>query len=299
MTRPHRLDPVDGWHHVMSRGVDRRDIFFDDDDRLLFGHLLGDIHRKFGVEIHAYCLMTNHFHALVRCPRSGISDAMHHLLSAFARKVNTRVGRAGHLFGGRFESRLVETERYIVNAVRYIHRNPLDIIGINSPSDYRWSSHRHYLDLRRRPPWLHCELIGEWFDDPEHFDSFVAWDSPRPVAGSARTGQLVRAQNMVAAVELVTRELSGCAPRHLPAQRRAACLVLSTRLRAAERDLLLHELGLAPGTGAYRSAMSRARSITRREPVFAAATERVAELLDIGPAARRPATVSRSAWHPV
>lgn len=154
MTRSQRHDPIDGWHHVMSRGVNRQPIFYTDEDRLQFGALLAEISNRFGIEIHCYCLMTNHFHLLVRCPMGQLSTAIHLLLSVFARYVNDHVGRVGHLFGDRFCSRLVTEVVYLANTARYIHLNPLDIVGVENAAEYRWSSHRTYVGLRPAPEWL-------------------------------------------------------------------------------------------------------------------------------------------------
>ena len=68
MPRPLRIDVEDGWHHVMNRGIDHGDVFFHDSDRIEFGQRLADVHERFGIQFHAYCLLDNHFHLLCRCP---------------------------------------------------------------------------------------------------------------------------------------------------------------------------------------------------------------------------------------
>ncbi|WP_420453319.1 transposase [Ilumatobacter sp.] len=95
----------------MNRGVDRSTIFHGDADRVEFGRLLGIASDRFTIEVHAYCLMDNHFHLLVRCPESGLSDFVQLLTSTFARFVNRRTDRVGHLFGSRFTSRLLTTSQ--------------------------------------------------------------------------------------------------------------------------------------------------------------------------------------------
>lgn len=122
MGRTLRPDRPGGWHHVVNRGVDHQPIFFDDSDRVDFGRLLGVGHDRFGVEVHAYCLMTNHFHLLVHCPCGGLSGFMHDVTATFTRHVNDRLGRDGSLVRGRFRSFTVDSDAYVLCVTRYIHR---------------------------------------------------------------------------------------------------------------------------------------------------------------------------------
>ena len=158
----------------MNRGANRSSIFFDDNDRIEVGQRLAEIHELFEIEVHAYCLMANHFHWLLHCPNGGLSPAMQRFSSLFTRHVNDRHGRDGPIFRGRFHSRLITDEAYLLNACRYIHRNALDIDGVNDLAAYRWSSHRTYLGLRQRPAWLSTSVILDRFGgDRSDFDRFV------------------------------------------------------------------------------------------------------------------------------
>lgn len=164
-----RIDFPGGIHHVMNRGVARQPIFFDDRDRVEFGARLAAIHDEFGVETLAYCLMDNHFHVLLHTPQGQLSSAMQHLGSTYTRHTNARVGRDGPLFRGRFHSIVVTTDRYLQAAARYIHRNPLVIPGIDHPADWRWSSYRSYLGLRRTPSFLRTDFVLPPDGDPSTF----------------------------------------------------------------------------------------------------------------------------------
>ena len=263
MTRAPRLDPIDGWHHVMNRGVNGAHIFTSDDDRRTFGRLLGEVSDRYGIEIHAYCLMGTHFHLLLRCPAGGLSAAMHHLQSSFARIVNDRTGRTGHLFGAWFSSRLITEVHYLANVVRYIHQNPMDIPGVADIATYRWSSHRTYLGFRRPPPWLHLDIVLGWFDhDSDAFDRFVrAADSPDDQSHGPSPDDLL------CAVDLLLTERSLATVRHFPAQRRAAVLALLPTMRVEDRDGIVRRLGIT-SPGALRTALSRGRALSRTDPVI-------------------------------
>lgn len=163
----------------MNRGVDHQRTFFADDDRLEFGVRLADIHDRFGIETLAYCLLDNHYHLLVRTPHGDLPAAMHHLGLVYTRHTNDRVGRDGPLFRGRYHSIMVTTDRYLLAATRYIHRNALDVRGVGHPADYRWSSYRAYLGHRPEASFLRTEIVLDHFgQDRQRFARFTEDDDP-------------------------------------------------------------------------------------------------------------------------
>ena len=257
----------------MNRGVDRRAIFFGDADRVEFGRLLGVVHEEHGVEVHAYCLMDNHFHLLLHCPDGGLAPAMHRLLSVFVRHVNDRVGRDGPLFKGRYSSRLVTTEHYLLNTVRYIHRNALDVTGVDTVDRYRWSSHRTYLGHRRPPSWMCTEEILARFDGVGQFHRFVADDTSAPI--SVPTADT--ADEVLRAIAVVVGERSGSRPGGQRSEQRAIALALADQLPEADRRRLVDALGLE-GSGAEASARSRARRLMAERPHLEAMVDAVAAL---------------------
>lgn len=171
MGRPHRRRSATGIHHVMNRGVDHQPIFFADGDRLELGQRLADIHDTFGVVTLAYCLMANHLHLVLRAPDGVLPEAMHHLTSTYSHRLNARRGRDGPLFRGRYHSIPVESDEYLLWVTRYVHRNALDIAGVETPRDHRWSSYRTYLGLRPSPTFLDrqpvMDLVGGRIEDLE------------------------------------------------------------------------------------------------------------------------------------
>jgi len=164
MARKARVDPESGWHHVMNRGAARQQIFHYARDGIRFEQLLAEGSEMHGVEVHAYCLMSNHFHLLVRCPTGGLSDFMHRVGSLYTRHINVRMARDGPIFRGRFRSLLIDTADYLDRAGRYIHRNPIDIRPVVDLDRYRWSSFRCYAGNDETPPWLTtCVLLDMHF----------------------------------------------------------------------------------------------------------------------------------------
>ena len=124
-------------YHVINRGHNRETVFADDDDRRFFLQLLGRYRDRF---FH-YCLMSNHFHLLLRLvdPRL-LSPLMAGLLGSYVHYFNRRYRFVGHLWQGRFKSPAIEMETYLLSCGRYIERNPLGPGLVDEPWDYPWSS---------------------------------------------------------------------------------------------------------------------------------------------------------------
>lgn len=159
MSRPLRIEYPGAWYHVINRGGGRRTIFHSDKDREIFLDLLGDVSRIYSVEIHAYSLMGNHYHLLIHTPEGGLSEAMRHLNGVYTQKSNRNRHSDGPLFRGRFKSLLVQSDDYLLELVRYIHRNPVEAGLCRQPRDHRWTSHRAYLSKGLRPPWLRTDEV--------------------------------------------------------------------------------------------------------------------------------------------
>ena len=125
MTRQWRIEFKGAYYHILSRGNERRDIFLDHDDRVLFLETLGNMSDRFEIEVYAYVLMGNHYHLLLKTNKPNISKSMQWFGTTYTRKYNIRHKRNGHLFQGRFKNFLIENDEYLIRLSCYIHRNPL------------------------------------------------------------------------------------------------------------------------------------------------------------------------------
>ncbi len=139
-------------YHVYNRGADKIDIFLDDEDRRKFLwnilHYQCDADSKPIVAVSVYALMTNHFHlAIQQLEQDGVSLYMKRVCLSYAMYFNRKYDRSGCLFAGRFKARRIHNDAYFLHLTRYIHRNPIDIVGAARLEDYQWSSYRVYIGL--------------------------------------------------------------------------------------------------------------------------------------------------------
>ncbi len=172
MPRPLRIQFDNAYYHVINRGLDKRDIFLNDKGHQIFLEILAESCETFGVMVHAYCLMSNHYHLLLQTPKGNLSKFMQRINGLYTRRFNKFVGGDGPIFRGRFKSKLVEEERYLLTLSRYIHRNPIDFV--KSLADYRWSSYPAYLGLNECPVWLNTNFTMELFNmDKKSYQGFV------------------------------------------------------------------------------------------------------------------------------
>lgn len=143
--RPLRVQYPGAFYHVMNRGNASGKIFRSERDFVGFLNLLGETVEKFKIRVHAFCLMTNHYHLLVETPLGNLARAMRHQNGVYTQRYNRQRNLEGHLFRGRYKSILVEEEAYLVELLRYLHLNPVKAKLVLKPEAYAWSSHRYYL----------------------------------------------------------------------------------------------------------------------------------------------------------
>ena len=181
MARPLRIDVEGGWYHVTARGTERRSIFPDDSYGRYFLTLLERMSARYGVEVHAYCLMGNHYHLILRTPEANASAAVQWLNISHSVWFNRKQGRVGHVFQGRFKSVLIDGEgSWLLVASAYLHLNPVRTVApglgkreraaerrglraagraqiqrrLKTLREYPWSSYRAYAGYTKKPDWL-------------------------------------------------------------------------------------------------------------------------------------------------
>ncbi len=121
--------------------------------------LLEEMYVRFNIEIHAYVLMGNHYHALFKTIDANLSKAMQWFGTTYTRKFNIINRTGGHIFQGRFKSILVQNDAYLLRLSCYIHRNPLRAGFVKRLADYRWSSYPYYAYKKTPPDWLTTKTI--------------------------------------------------------------------------------------------------------------------------------------------
>jgi putative transposase len=214
VTRPLRVDHPGAVHHVTARTIPGQPLFVDDFDRTYF---LGDLARateRYGVLVHAYCLMGNHWHGLLETPNANLSTALRQVNGVYAQGFNARWSRYGHLFQGRFASRLVEREAHLLALCRYLDRNPVEAGLCRSPEDWRWGSHRAYAGLEPPPRFLHTAWVLSRFGSRRRqarraYRAFVA-----DVAGAAPPSAI--GEIYVGSAEFASRSAPGARVEDVP-----------------------------------------------------------------------------------
>jgi len=165
MPRQPRLDAPGALHHVMGRGIERTNIFRIDRDRDDFLNRLGNQCMDGNLIVYAWCLLSNHFHILVRTGRQPISRSMKKLLTGYVVNFNLRHKRTGHLFQNRYKSIICEDDPYLLELTRYIHLNPVRagmVGGVEELKDYRWAGHSVIMGRVERE-WQDSDTILGYF----------------------------------------------------------------------------------------------------------------------------------------
>ncbi len=192
MARPLRIEYAGAFYHITARGNERKDIFKSGKDREQFLSYLASASGRYQAVVHAYCLMTNHYHLLLETPAGNLSQVMRHINGAYTTYFNTKRRRAGHLLQGRYKAILVEADEYAEELSRYIHLNPVRAGIAGNPEGYPWSSYAAYIGKTKPPEWLCRDMVlscfgGKMKEAQQRYRDFVEAGGERakgPFAGS-------------------------------------------------------------------------------------------------------------------
>jgi REP element-mobilizing transposase RayT len=143
----------------MNRGRRAEKIFLDQKDYKVFLDLLEETVDIWNIKVAAYCLISNHYHILLQTPEVNISRSMRHLNGVYTQRFNRRHKHDGPLFRGRYKSIVVGADSYLLQLVRYIHKNPVKAGLAEKSEQYSWSSHKGYLSVARKWDWLYKEFV--------------------------------------------------------------------------------------------------------------------------------------------
>lgn len=172
MPRKSRIHYRNAFHHVMLRGNYRQNIFLDNDDRVKFINVLSNSMESYSFNIHLFCLMTNHIHLVIEVGDIPISKIMQCINAKYVRWHNLKYKRNGHLFQGRFNSKLIHDDKYLLELCYYIHMNPVKAKICQSPDEYLWSSHHSYVNGAQEIKITTSKIIGllgQYYGQGGHF----------------------------------------------------------------------------------------------------------------------------------
>jgi REP element-mobilizing transposase RayT len=148
MARKKRMESI-GFYHIVNRGVERRKIYMDDDDRMQFLEILQESAEVYNFEIYSYVLMDNHYHLLIKTSALNLSMLMRQINSRYSMYFNRRYKRVGPLWQGRFKSWYVYDEQYLKSLVKYIEFNPIKANIVKKVGEFNWAMSSRAVELKR------------------------------------------------------------------------------------------------------------------------------------------------------
>jgi putative transposase len=168
MARALRIQFPGAFYHITCRGIEQRPIYLDNQDRIRFLALLARSLETYGVVLHAYIMMKNHFHLLIETKKANCSEFMRHFNICYTGWFNWRHRRSGNLYQGRYNARLVDADRYLLEVSRYVHLNIVRVKRRPSltygerwqyAKGYRWSSLAGYVDEKVALDYVDYDMI--------------------------------------------------------------------------------------------------------------------------------------------
>lgn len=182
MGRQQREKSQSGIYHVMLRGIDRRALFFEDEDREKFMWYLKRAKEKSGFLLYGYCLMDNHIHALLKEGDEELGQSIKRITVGYVQWHNVKYARVGHLFQNRYRSEVVEDDAYFLTVLRYIHQNPTKAKIVDDISYYKWSSFKEYIRVEDTN-YVDTDFVKKLFFNEEQFIRFMKMPSKAKCLG--------------------------------------------------------------------------------------------------------------------
>ena len=173
MSRPLRITYENAWYHVMNRGAGKKNIFLNTNDRVGFLNILNEAVFQHEIEIHAFCLMDNHYHLLVKTPQANLSSAMRHINCIYTQRFNRCHNTDGALFRGRYKAIVIQEDSYILNVSRYIHLNPVEAKLVEHPKNFEFSSYKFYIEKCDGCNWLTKNELDGYFENTAQHENFI------------------------------------------------------------------------------------------------------------------------------
>lgn len=168
MSRPLRIEYPGAYYHVMNRGRGHQKTYRSPADYQRFLNLIDETSGMWGVRVHAYSLLPNHYHLLLETPQGNLSRVLRHLDGIYTQRYNRVHQTDGPLFRGRYKAILIDGDSYLLQLVRYIHLNPVEANLVEHPARHRWTSHRYYLGKGKGPVGLVLEeVLGRFHQNPQ------------------------------------------------------------------------------------------------------------------------------------
>ena len=146
MPRAAREKSSTGIYHIILRGINRQNIFEDEEDAIRLLETIESYKEKCGYEIYAYCFMGNHIHLLIKEGKEELGIVFRRIGASYVYWYNWKYKRCGHLFQDRYKSEPIEDDTYFSTVLRYIHRNPLKANIVKDIEKYKWSSYNEYVN---------------------------------------------------------------------------------------------------------------------------------------------------------
>lgn len=237
MARTLRMESEAGVYHVLNRGNYRADIFREDRTKAAFLKCLVETCERTGWRLHAWCIMSNHYHLAISTPRANLVDGMRWLQVTFAVRFNLYRQEHGHLFQGRYKSLVVDPAGGLGPLCHYIHLNPVraGLCRVPELFRYRWSSMRWLAGRIYRPEWYdpgaalaHAGQLSDTAAGKERYLKYLEWlaeDEPARKQQRFATmskGWIIGTEAFAKEMVQQHRELAGCGPRRA-GEMRAAC----------------------------------------------------------------------------